>query len=587
MARVEADDRRFLRRQRVPEPHRERPGLHAHPLDRARPPREPRRDRVRAGRRLALCEDRPAGVADADRSLLLRDVQSRKHARVILHRAGSGSGRRRPVNIDRELGAHEPAAAVTAPSGVASGAPTVAPEEEPEEERAPSSASSISSAVSMASSMAVATGTIGRGGVARFTQTPRTTPSPARDHRWPSGSASSGDEGFLRAVAEAVVRIIMVGAKRRDAEGPIGAGRALGARPRGSPGPRRLPRQDARAAARPAEPRGAERCAPGPASRACLVPRKPVEKAPVALAIVTRTDGGPWRAPGGLDRRGAHPQGRRPGAGHAWAASRSPRSPSSVSAMALGPMAAHGSPSKSGWAPFPRAPWRASGPVSGSTRRTSRCAGAALAIGLEPMAPRWLAVSAAAMVAVGGSTDGRREPKLRAQARDRGPAHRALGGRDASRSALPKALVERGPEGTKPVISDAHEGLRAAIARTLTGATWQRCREGSSKNSPDADSIVSAATCGGWHDRQPDPQPARVLRVRLASRPRPRRSHRDLVPDDHVLARVDRVLDLGWLRAEVADLCAPGVGRPGIDPEAAVRLMLAGLPRSASCMTAR
>ncbi len=53
-------------------------------------------------------------------------------------------------------------------------------------------------------------------------------------------------------------------------------------------------------------------------------------------------------------------------------------------------------------------------------------------------------------------------------------------------------------------------------------------------------------------------------------------SLRDLVPDDHVLARVDRVLDLGWLRDEVADLYAAGVGRPGVDPEAAVRLMLAG-----------
>lgn len=53
-------------------------------------------------------------------------------------------------------------------------------------------------------------------------------------------------------------------------------------------------------------------------------------------------------------------------------------------------------------------------------------------------------------------------------------------------------------------------------------------------------------------------------------------SLRDLVPDDHILARVDPVLELGWLRAEVADLYAPGVGRPGIDPEAAVRLMLAG-----------
>lgn len=53
-------------------------------------------------------------------------------------------------------------------------------------------------------------------------------------------------------------------------------------------------------------------------------------------------------------------------------------------------------------------------------------------------------------------------------------------------------------------------------------------------------------------------------------------SLRDLVPDDHILARVDRVLDLRWLRGEVANLYAPGVGRPGVDPEAAVRLMLAG-----------
>ena len=54
-------------------------------------------------------------------------------------------------------------------------------------------------------------------------------------------------------------------------------------------------------------------------------------------------------------------------------------------------------------------------------------------------------------------------------------------------------------------------------------------------------------------------------------------SLRDLVPDDHVLARVDRVLDLGWLHDEVAELYAVGVGRPGIDPEAALRLMVAGL----------
>jgi transposase len=53
-------------------------------------------------------------------------------------------------------------------------------------------------------------------------------------------------------------------------------------------------------------------------------------------------------------------------------------------------------------------------------------------------------------------------------------------------------------------------------------------------------------------------------------------SLRQLIPDDHVLARVDRVLDLSWLRGEVGEVYCLGNGRPGIDPEVAVRLMLAG-----------
>ena len=38
-----------------------------------------------------------------------------------------------------------------------------------------------------------------------------------------------------------------------------------------------------------------------------------------------------------------------------------------------------------------------------------------------------------------------------------------------------KSLAKRGLRGTKLVISDAHEGLKAAIRRVL-GSTWQRCR---------------------------------------------------------------------------------------------------------------
>lgn len=51
---------------------------------------------------------------------------------------------------------------------------------------------------------------------------------------------------------------------------------------------------------------------------------------------------------------------------------------------------------------------------------------------------------------------------------------------------------------------------------------------------------------------------------------------RDLVPDDHILKRVDAVLDLSWLHDEVRGCYCQDNGRPSIDPESALRLMLAG-----------
>jgi transposase-like protein len=39
-----------------------------------------------------------------------------------------------------------------------------------------------------------------------------------------------------------------------------------------------------------------------------------------------------------------------------------------------------------------------------------------------------------------------------------------------------RGLVARGLKGVKLVISDSHEGLKSAIAATLAGASWQRCR---------------------------------------------------------------------------------------------------------------
>lgn len=49
-----------------------------------------------------------------------------------------------------------------------------------------------------------------------------------------------------------------------------------------------------------------------------------------------------------------------------------------------------------------------------------------------------------------------------------------------------------------------------------------------------------------------------------------------LVPDDHLLKRVDRVMDLSWLHEEVKDCYCRNNGRASIDPESALRLMLAG-----------
>lgn len=39
-----------------------------------------------------------------------------------------------------------------------------------------------------------------------------------------------------------------------------------------------------------------------------------------------------------------------------------------------------------------------------------------------------------------------------------------------------RSLVQRGLKGVQLVISDAHEGLKAAIEQVLAGASWQRCR---------------------------------------------------------------------------------------------------------------
>ena len=75
-------------------------------------------------------------------------------------------------------------------------------------------------------------------------------------------------------------------------------------------------------------------------------------------------------------------------------------------------------------------------------------------------------MSVAVIVAVGVNTDGQRE---------------VLGLRVGASEAEPfwteflRSLNRRGLRGVKLIISDSHEGLKAAAAKVLK-ATWQRCR---------------------------------------------------------------------------------------------------------------
>ncbi|MGH7185931.1 MAG: IS256 family transposase, partial [Pseudomonadota bacterium] len=75
-------------------------------------------------------------------------------------------------------------------------------------------------------------------------------------------------------------------------------------------------------------------------------------------------------------------------------------------------------------------------------------------------------VSVAVIVAVGVNADGRRE----VLGLDIGPSEAETFWTDFLRK-----LRQRGLRGVKLVISDAHEGLKAAAAKVLK-ATWQRCR---------------------------------------------------------------------------------------------------------------
>jgi len=83
-------------------------------------------------------------------------------------------------------------------------------------------------------------------------------------------------------------------------------------------------------------------------------------------------------------------------------------------------------------------------------------------------------VSVAVTIAVAVNTDGRREARAGEGPRSRGMA---IGPSEAETFWVEflRRLKRRGLAGVKLVISDAHEGIKAAVARVFR-ATWQRCR---------------------------------------------------------------------------------------------------------------
>jgi transposase-like protein len=124
-------------------------------------------------------------------------------------------------------------------------------------------------------------------------------------------------------------------------------------------------------------------------------------------------------------------------------------------------------------------------------------------------------VSVAAIIAVAVDTEGRREI-----------VGLGLGPSEAEPfwSAFLKGLLRRGLRGVRLVVSDAHEGLKHAIAK-VTGAAWQRCRVHWMRNAlarvpKGQQTVVAAALRQAF--LQPDQATARQVWRQVADQLRPR-----------------------------------------------------------------
>src|SRR6201985_1949966 len=124
-------------------------------------------------------------------------------------------------------------------------------------------------------------------------------------------------------------------------------------------------------------------------------------------------------------------------------------------------------------------------------------------------------VSAAVIVAVGVNSDGRRE----ILGMDIGPSEA-----ETVWTAFLRKLARRGLRGVKLVISDAHEGIKGAVAKVLN-ATWQRCRVHFMRNvlahaGKQGRRVVSAFIATAF--AQDDAEAARTQWRRVADQLRPK-----------------------------------------------------------------
>jgi len=124
-------------------------------------------------------------------------------------------------------------------------------------------------------------------------------------------------------------------------------------------------------------------------------------------------------------------------------------------------------------------------------------------------------VSVAVIVAVGVNGDGRRE----ILGIDIGPSEA-----ETFWTAFLRKLARRGLRGVKLVISDAHEGIKAAVGKVLN-ATWQRCRVHFMRNvlayaGKNGRRVVSAFI--GTAFAQDDAEAARLQWRRVADQLRPK-----------------------------------------------------------------